>query len=271
MNKLKCEVIRDLLPSYIDKICSEESKEIIEEHILECNHCNKLIEKMKKTEIISSKIDEKEIDYMKKIKKHIINKSLLNFALLISFIIIGMTIIVINYGNVPIILYYIILPILMSGSYIMLSDYTIKSTITKWKIKMSILSTILICYSIILEFLILKWINSGIYPFGIKAEKIGPFIYYQFLSIAIIQIIIFISTILISLKTKNSYKFLLNINITGSCLAFSFISILKRFDTIKSFILARNSVIIIFIAESLIISLILMILDKKTNFRYTNS
>ena len=33
---MKCEVIRDLFPSYIDGLTSEESNELIEEHLEEC-------------------------------------------------------------------------------------------------------------------------------------------------------------------------------------------------------------------------------------------
>ena len=34
--KYKCNVIKDLLPLYIEKITSQDSNEIIEEHLKEC-------------------------------------------------------------------------------------------------------------------------------------------------------------------------------------------------------------------------------------------
>lgn len=37
--KLNCEIIRDLLPLYSDKVCSEESKAAVEEHLKECEPC----------------------------------------------------------------------------------------------------------------------------------------------------------------------------------------------------------------------------------------
>lgn len=37
--KLNCEIIRDLLPLYSDKVCSEESKTAVEEHLKECEPC----------------------------------------------------------------------------------------------------------------------------------------------------------------------------------------------------------------------------------------
>ena len=40
----KCNVIRDLLPLYADKVCSEDSKEMVEEHLAECNECKQELE-----------------------------------------------------------------------------------------------------------------------------------------------------------------------------------------------------------------------------------
>ena len=34
-----CDIIQDLMPSYIDGICSESSKNLIEKHIKECEVC----------------------------------------------------------------------------------------------------------------------------------------------------------------------------------------------------------------------------------------
>lgn len=36
---MKCNVIKDLLPSYVDGICSEDTVEIVEEHLRLCNEC----------------------------------------------------------------------------------------------------------------------------------------------------------------------------------------------------------------------------------------
>ena len=39
MNKLPCEVIKDLLPSYIDKLTSGTTSELIKEHLKSCESC----------------------------------------------------------------------------------------------------------------------------------------------------------------------------------------------------------------------------------------
>lgn len=44
--KYKCEMIRDLLPLYVDHVCSQASADAVEEHIRECNACAALLGEM---------------------------------------------------------------------------------------------------------------------------------------------------------------------------------------------------------------------------------
>lgn len=43
---MDCNVVRDLIPLYIDGCCSEESAIIVKEHIEDCDTCKKLLEDM---------------------------------------------------------------------------------------------------------------------------------------------------------------------------------------------------------------------------------
>ncbi|MFM9413897.1 zf-HC2 domain-containing protein [Peptococcus simiae] len=44
--KISCKVIEDLLPLYIDEVCSEESKKLIEIHLTGCSRCSEILEQM---------------------------------------------------------------------------------------------------------------------------------------------------------------------------------------------------------------------------------
>lgn len=57
--KLDCEVIRDLLPLYHDGVCSMKSRQMIEEHLLECEACRKELEEIKK-EISVTNVSRKD-------------------------------------------------------------------------------------------------------------------------------------------------------------------------------------------------------------------
>lgn len=45
---MNCNIIKDLLPSYIDEISSKETAEAVEEHIEHCEECQRYIQRMKK-------------------------------------------------------------------------------------------------------------------------------------------------------------------------------------------------------------------------------
>lgn len=46
--KISCDVIEDLLPLYVDDMVSEDSRQLVEEHLKECTTCQKMMEEMKR-------------------------------------------------------------------------------------------------------------------------------------------------------------------------------------------------------------------------------
>ncbi|MHA6533853.1 zf-HC2 domain-containing protein [Paenibacillus sp. BAC0078] len=47
MTRISCDVIQDLLPLYYDGICSTATKELVEEHLMECEHCQSSLDQIK--------------------------------------------------------------------------------------------------------------------------------------------------------------------------------------------------------------------------------
>ncbi|MCI8962403.1 MAG: zf-HC2 domain-containing protein [Eubacterium sp.] len=68
---LSCEIIRDLLPSYVDNILSDASVQAVEEHIRECEACAKILADMGlPEETVQEKLrQDREINYLKKVKR----------------------------------------------------------------------------------------------------------------------------------------------------------------------------------------------------------
>ncbi len=63
--KLSCKVIEDMLPMYYDKVCSEESALLVEEHLKECPHCSQMLTDLGG----DNPIPEQELDDMKPLQK----------------------------------------------------------------------------------------------------------------------------------------------------------------------------------------------------------
>ncbi len=65
-NDLACEVVRDLLPSYIDGLTSPETSALIEAHLKNCEGCRTIHGEMTGRE--PPKAEAPEVDYLKKVR-----------------------------------------------------------------------------------------------------------------------------------------------------------------------------------------------------------
>ena len=97
-NDLTCEVVQDLLPSYVDGLTSDVSNQAVEQHLKACESCRNLYSEMREPmngEDASETNDEQkadskrpsEIDYLKKIRKK--NRMRILAAVLIVVIAVG--------------------------------------------------------------------------------------------------------------------------------------------------------------------------------------
>lgn len=68
MSKLECDIVKDLLPLYIEDLTSPVTATAVESHLKECSDCQTLYEQLKEPE--TTKETEKEIDYLKKVRTH---------------------------------------------------------------------------------------------------------------------------------------------------------------------------------------------------------
>lgn len=89
-NNLTCELVQDLLPSYIDGLTSDITNGAVREHISHCDRCKATLENMSQPcneEKISN--EKKEIDFLKKTRKkniRVIISSLISVVLVIAIV-----------------------------------------------------------------------------------------------------------------------------------------------------------------------------------------
>ena len=81
---IPCEMIRDLLPLYVEGLTSEESSRQIEAHMETCEDCRgrylRMKEDLGRETDVKRKENEREIDYLKKIRKSNLRKVLLGIG-----------------------------------------------------------------------------------------------------------------------------------------------------------------------------------------------
>ena len=69
MHNLPCEVIRDLLPSYVDGLTGEATNALVEAHLDSCSDCRAALAVMRIPEPQISQEEQKEVNFLKKNKR----------------------------------------------------------------------------------------------------------------------------------------------------------------------------------------------------------
>ena len=82
---MNCDIVKDLIPLYIDGCCCEESEKAVAEHIRDCSDCKKLLEDMKSpSDIVSVSESPKTLRKINDWKASVLQSVLLflSFALI---------------------------------------------------------------------------------------------------------------------------------------------------------------------------------------------
>ncbi|MEI3604527.1 zf-HC2 domain-containing protein [Pseudogracilibacillus sp. SE30717A] len=74
MKEVKCTIIQDVLPLYIDEVVSQDTKEMVDQHLQHCEVCQKVYEKMKRKLYIPA---ENKASIFKKINKKMRKKKVI--------------------------------------------------------------------------------------------------------------------------------------------------------------------------------------------------
>lgn len=64
--KISCNIIRDILPLYAEDMVCEETKEMVDEHLGECEACTQELESLKKKEAIPVSVDTGPMEHIRK-------------------------------------------------------------------------------------------------------------------------------------------------------------------------------------------------------------
>lgn len=76
---MKCHVVQDLMPNYVDDLVNPDTKKDIEQHLETCESCRALYDQLSAplAGAASDEADRKELDYLKKVRKRATKKWIL--------------------------------------------------------------------------------------------------------------------------------------------------------------------------------------------------
>ncbi len=268
MEKMNCDIIQDLIPSYVDGICSEASKNCVEEHIENCAECREIVALCKNNALTGSQAEQKVLEGFRKIKGKMKYLSITNMMLLTALVSFGVRTFLrrTNMNNFIFLLSFTVL-----FAVCMCVNLAININRQEWQRpeKADFITCVL---SIIINFFIAllsyytvqkALITPYSVLFGYEAEACGP-ILDRFMSTAfLIQLLFFFYHLLRMDKRKGNTAVLSCSAVTGIFLASVYHALFRRLDTPESFWAISFQINVISIIIAMIGILISIFLGRK--------
>lgn len=238
MEKLNCDIIQDLIPSYVDEICSDASKLCVEEHLKNCDSCRKIAELCKRTAFSATAIENKQMTMLKKWTRKMKQHNLYSYLLLLFMIGFGLYTFT---GNPALSIrgYYILFAVCLAGTYLFTTRAGKLQPIQKADRFMTIGAVLLNILSLLTMYLCLAGAHRQ-FPFGLAPNKTGPFVSNLLLMCFIVQLLLTVALLMHLFRHNRNTRLGLCVTLTGSFLALAYRTLLDDINTIEHF---QNNVI----------------------------
>lgn len=251
----ECEIIQDLIPSYVDEVCSDRSKEVVEAHMRECDTCKKLVEQYRATEFSSGKLEEKELNGLKKIRRRLQRQQIVSWVLALLLVILGVQAFW-GRGAVPRLMYDVLMLLCMFGVYHTGKETDRQEAPRRADHLLAAGAVVLAVISIGVLCLAMSQVLSGRQVLGVAPAHAGPTLAGIWALCFIAQLVIFISLWYRQSRRHVENRFRLCICITGMFLLLVYVEALRSLESIdtviRSFVSMSVVILLLGLAGTLI-------------------
>lgn len=263
MKIMNCDIIQDLIPSYVDGICSDASKECVEEHVRECNRCKKQVMIYQDAEISDSNIEQIQIDGFKKFHNKMKLMNLFSMVLVILLIGLGTYTFCTSYRILSTFSYYMLFPICMIGLYLFTTNKKHMQRLEKKDSIVAVLSLINIVFTIGFMFYVINCIISGKPVFSVKSAQLGPFINKVWGIQFLLFVIGFVYLLLRMIRNNINNKSMICLQMMGMFLLLAYVTVLKELISFEEIYGRFTQITVIIVTTGLIGSLLFAVIGQK--------
>lgn len=241
MEKINCDIIKDLLPSYIDGICSKATTLCVEDHMEGCSECRRMLALYKDNALTGEKLEQKSLDGLKKLKRRMKYQNMVCGLLMMLLAITGFcaftnTVFLSHTAYLALFITFILMTLLIG------IDHKDKELPGKAEYITGTVSFLADVYITLMLLYFMRKIPAGVIPFGLDASQCGHFLEAQFIIAFIIQFAFLIRHFICIVKNNKNCGWLLCLDITGLSLAQQYASWLYHLDTFEGFMIRFSRV-----------------------------
>lgn len=272
MAEMKCYVALDLLPAYLEHVVSEETERDLKAHIAECAGCRKSLQAMQAELAVDLEpVDAVHIDYLKKIRARMTQKSLFGLcALLLTVLFTGIAGSSGSFFSSSefIFMLYAVLPFLIFSSYFLLEDYLNlgrgKGTGFVAVFSGACVLNLVMCGIFGLMY---RWIMSAQYPVWMKEARVGIYLNAMICLFQLFNAGFAIAGILLGIRKSYRYFYLLILSLSGVAVLLAMRSFLFGLDDPAYFTLLPGRLLVLFM-EGLVCMAVYFAVHKWKQKKY---
>lgn len=263
MKDLDCNIIKDLMPLYLEAICSEESRNLVDTHLNNCEQCRTQLERLKNGKLRQAGRNKK-ISYFKKIKKYDMKKEIFGILLLVIVIIGGCLGIQDAQMASGMNLLYLFFPIILFVAYGLVSWNIVPANVSKlsW-IFIGVSIALFGVYFAIIIFWSIPMGRGEDYIFNIPLEETGFYLDRWLKMIAAAQLGIFVLSNFLRLRGCRIHKIIYGLTLTGVALPAGYLFLLGNLFTFTGLYKMLTEMVVCVVLEGILFSALSCHLMKK--------
>ena len=250
--KLNCDIVKDLVPSYLENICSKSSEKAVEAHLAECADCCKYVQNLRQTVIEGSRTNLKEMDHMKKMRRYYDKKLLVH---LIGILMTAFTVLWCVKGtwNVQSEVNEIAFPVITILLMFLLKD---GKEYRETRMQRRILGALALlggAYALGIAGIFLNVLYTQKAPFGMEILQVGPFLHRQIVIGVVCETAVFIVSLWDSMQKDFRMGISSVVALAVMTCGMAFHELLYYMDTFEGTQAACWKILIIFGMEAVVL------------------
>lgn len=269
MDKMNCDIIKDLIPSYVDEVCSDATRQCVEEHIADCDNCRQMVSFYRNHMLSGNKLERKSLDGLKKIKELLRIQRLVCYAVLAALILLGIWIFVANrYFSLFFAQTFLFIVCMFAGLLFGIGSGG-KTPLGRREYIFGGISVFLDIYFVLIFLYMSSQLKQDTTTlFGMEPYRVGPFIERQLIVAFAVQIAFFVYNLFCIIRQDKNCSWLLCLNMTGIFLILRYdlwMKYMDDFETLFRSMIRETLEVVIIGLLGIAISLLITKKMKKRN------
>ena len=265
MSKRECDIIKDLLPSYVDNICSAASREWIEAHLAECEECRTSMEVMKHTELSAKRLEQEGLDAAKKVIRKNLRGSILNLILCSVLVFMMVFVFETDTVQIPNLALYIAMPVCMMMTWLVCRNQPKVRCFDKWDALLAAGALLAVGYGATMRWYVFFQTAKGETAFGLSINGFGPFLYGQMVLAAVLCFAVYLVQMVRTVKHGRSSSLIMNLCLVGIFLMMAYCVHMGYLTDLESVAKLFERVTLVTLAVGLAGTACFAVLDKIAN------